>query len=144
MTTDKPKRKQDRKRHPAANGGKWLWPITRLAIYLRDGFLCTYCGKNLADLPANQRTIDHVTPIALGGTNAAQNLCTACKECNDRKQDKPAQVFILTDVRLSESRRVWALERLTRLLDTPLNRTLAKAIIAGTLDLSDVLKEQPE
>lgn len=135
---------QDRKRHPAANGGKWLRPEKRLAIYLRDGFLCAYCLRNLADAPATQRTIDHVMPVKLGGDNHEHNLCLACKKCNDTKQDQTAWAFLARDVKPGGNNDAFILRRnrLLRLLDTPLNRTLAKTIIAGTLDLSDVLKEQ--
>lgn len=136
--------KQDRKRHPAANGGKWLYPITRLAIYLRDGFQCAYCLRNLADVPANQRTVDHIVPVANGGTNDPSNLCLACKNCNDRKQDKPAWQFLWEEYNNDVSAYLARRNRLIGLLQTPLNRQLARAIIDGTLDLSDVLKkEQP-
>lgn len=137
-------RQQDRKRHPAANGGKWLWPITRLAIYLRDGFTCVYCGKNLTDLPANQRSIDHIVAVADGGTNDPANLATCCKKCNDTKQAKTAWQFIFDMWRHDIDRLVEVQTNLRNRLATPLNRKLAKAIIAGTLDLSDVLKEQAE
>ena len=142
------KPKQDRKRHPAANGGKWLRPEKRLAIYLRDGFLCAYCLRNLADAPANQRTIDHVIPVKLGGTNHEDNLCLACKKCNDTKQDRSAWEFLARDLQPTNATTTAAFvhrrTRLLRLLDTPINRILAKTIITGTLDLSDVLKEQTQ
>lgn len=30
-------------------------------------------------------TIDHVIPLARGGTNARRNLVVCCKECNNKK-----------------------------------------------------------
>lgn len=139
-------RKQDRKRHPAANGGKWARPDKRLGIYLRDGFLCAYCLCNLASVPANLRTLDHVMPASRGGTNDDWNLCLACKKCNDTKQDLTAWEHLARDVRPGSNNDVFVMkrDRLLVLLRTPINRVLAKQIIAGTLDLSDVLKEQPE
>ena len=40
---------------------------------------CHYCGKT----PAG--TIDHVKPIMLGGTNAADYLVPCCQACNTRR-----------------------------------------------------------
>lgn len=138
MTT----KKRQRSNHPASNGSKWLRPDKRLAIYLRDGFLCAYCGRNLVNVPAAQRAIDHVVPISAGGTNDAANLCLSCKACNDRKQNKPARQYLWEQYHNAIDRFIHFTGRLETLLTTPLNRPLAKAIIAGTLDLSDVLKEQ--
>lgn len=47
----------------------------------RQGKRCLYCG----DAPA--QTVDHVLPLALGGTNHEGNLAPACYECNRLKQD---------------------------------------------------------
>lgn len=137
-------RKQDRKRHPAANGGKWLYPVTRLAIYLRDLFTCVYCLANLATVPANMRSVDHIVAVADGGTNDATNLATCCKRCNDRKQAKSARQFVFELYHNDVDALVAAHERLNRIATTPVNRALARAIINGTLDLSDVLKEQTQ
>lgn len=133
IEAEKPsKPKQKRSKHPAANGGKWLRPAKRLAIYLRDNFRCSYCGKNLAGIPAALRSVDHVVPIALGGTNDATNLITCCKRCNDRKQDQSAYSFASDE----------AFQYISMQLVKPLNIELAKQIIAGTLDLSDVLAQE--
>jgi len=45
--------------------------------------ICHYCGRkfNPADL-----TMDHVIPLARGGTSERINLVPACKECNTRKK----------------------------------------------------------
>lgn len=42
---------------------------------------CFYCGADAAD------TVDHVVPLALGGTNYEGNLVPACRSCNSSKQD---------------------------------------------------------
>lgn len=60
-------------------GMNWVRQATRLAIYLRDGARCVYCGRR-APL-----TLDHVIPHSRGGANAAANLITACRPCNDRR-----------------------------------------------------------
>ena len=51
-----------------------------LAKWLRQGRACSYC-------PALAEGIDHVMPLALGGTNYEGNLTPACGACNSRKND---------------------------------------------------------
>ena len=54
-----------------------------LRILRRDRFTCQYCGATGVDLE-----IDHVIPIALGGSNSEINLVTACRKCNRKKGKK--------------------------------------------------------
>ena len=72
------------------NGGaKWIWRITRLAIYRRDGFQCAYCGSS------DGLSLDHLTPRThKTGHNRPTNLITACVRCNARKGNRPWKVFI--------------------------------------------------
>lgn len=58
---------------------------TRFEVFKRDHFTCQYCG---AQPPAVVLVIDHIHPIALGGTNDETNLTTACEPCNQGKSDK--------------------------------------------------------
>jgi 5-methylcytosine-specific restriction endonuclease McrA len=44
--------------------------------------LCHYCGERFA--PA-ELTLDHLVPIARGGTSTLGNCVPACKECNSEK-----------------------------------------------------------
>lgn len=53
---------------------------TRTAILRRDKGLCRYCGT-----PQGPHEIDHVLPVAKGGTNDRENLVTACRPCNIKK-----------------------------------------------------------
>lgn len=55
---------------------------TRFEIFKRDGFKCQYCGKAAPEVILE---IDHVVPVAHGGTNDITNLVTACRECNNGK-----------------------------------------------------------
>lgn len=60
-------------------------PVTkrmRFEILRRDDYACQYCGQLAPDVVL---TIDHVIPVALGGTDDASNLVTACKDCNAGK-----------------------------------------------------------
>ncbi len=43
---------------------------------------CFYCGEN------GNMTLDHVVPIARGGTHGIGNLVPACRSCNSSKNDR--------------------------------------------------------
>lgn len=58
----------------------------RLSIYERDHYRCRYCGQDLLPMLA-AITLDHLLPTARGGTDAPENLVTACAPCNHRKAD---------------------------------------------------------
>jgi 5-methylcytosine-specific restriction endonuclease McrA len=53
--------------------------FTRFNLFLRDRFLCQYCGSS-RDL-----TFDHVIPRAQGGRTTWENVATACSPCNLKK-----------------------------------------------------------
>ena len=52
---------------------------------MRDcGRRCVYCADRLA---LDEATLDHVYPLARGGTHAFGNVVTACARCNRLKGD---------------------------------------------------------
>jgi 5-methylcytosine-specific restriction endonuclease McrA len=53
----------------------------RFGILQRDGFRCRYCGRP-GNAPGVVLHVDHVVPVAAGGTTTEDNLLTACDECN--------------------------------------------------------------
>lgn len=57
-----------------------ITPATRARISRRDNGACRYCHDTVGP-----HQIDHVVPIALGGTNHPRNLVLACENCNRRK-----------------------------------------------------------
>ena len=58
---------------------RWAIPLgVRQKILRRDGHACRYCGVSASD-------IDHVVPVALGGSNRMGNLVISCTDCNSRK-----------------------------------------------------------
>lgn len=61
---------------------KSLSKKTRFDVFKRDGFKCMYCG---AHPPSVLLEVDHIVPVAGGGTNSADNLVTACEPCNRGK-----------------------------------------------------------
>lgn len=56
--------------------------FTRRHIFLRDNYICQYCGKKLNNKTA---TIDHIFPISLGGKDTYKNCVTSCFSCNIKK-----------------------------------------------------------
>jgi 5-methylcytosine-specific restriction endonuclease McrA len=53
------------------------------------GRKCAYCDAENAPMQ-----IEHIQPRASGGTNRVSNLCLACHKCNQKKSDKPIEVFL--------------------------------------------------
>jgi len=56
----------------------------RYLILERDGFRCVLCGKTAKD---RQLEVDHIIPVAKGGTESLNNLRTLCIDCNRGKSD---------------------------------------------------------
>lgn len=54
----------------------------RFDVFKRDQFKCQYCG---ATPPSVVLEVDHLHPVADGGTNQQDNLLTACFDCNRGK-----------------------------------------------------------
>lgn len=73
-------------------GSKWLRRTTRLAIYIRDGHACVWCGCGEEDTP--HLTVDHVLACELGGTNVPSNLVTACLSCNSAKRSLAPRAWL--------------------------------------------------
>jgi 5-methylcytosine-specific restriction endonuclease McrA len=60
--------------------------LTKRNIFLRDLYVCQYCGINCKN--DSEATLDHVVPLSKGGYSIWTNLSTACKPCNYKKADK--------------------------------------------------------
>ena len=56
-------------------------PLSRRAIFARDGGKCVYCG-------ATATSIDHVIPRSRGGAHQWENVVAACHKCNHAKADR--------------------------------------------------------
>ena len=59
------------------------------AQYDRQRGKCFYCGRDVGD----NYHVDHVVPLALGGSNGPENLVIACPECNGKKRAKHPMDF---------------------------------------------------
>lgn len=67
----------------------------RFEILRRDGHTCRYCGAAAPDVPL---TVDHVVPVALGGTNDPSNLVCACRDCNSGKGSTSPDEHVVAEV----------------------------------------------
>lgn len=60
----------------------------RWAVLKRDKYKCIKCGRSPSLDHKVEIEIDHIKPVARGGTNDIENLQTLCKDCNQGKKDK--------------------------------------------------------
>ncbi|MGW3427998.1 HNH endonuclease [Streptomyces melanosporofaciens] len=67
----------------------------RYEVLRRDSHTCRYCGATAPDVPLR---IDHVTPVALGGSDEPGNLVTACQDCNSGKSSATVDSAIVANV----------------------------------------------
>ncbi len=56
-------------------------PLTRRAVFARDGHACQYCG-------AAAENLDHVVPRSKGGPHSWENVVASCRRCNSRKENR--------------------------------------------------------
>ena len=57
----------------------------RTRVFERDGYICRYCQKQLTRFTA---TLSHAKPVAEGGDDSAENLLTACVDCNMQQRKR--------------------------------------------------------
>lgn len=116
-----------------APSGAWIRTERRLAIYIRDGFTCLACHKDLRTAKPADVTLDHLiskseyanldetTRLEFGSVHASHNIVTSCRSCNSARRDTPWTEFYSAD---GQARVLAARERLV-------NMDLARAIIRG-------------
>jgi 5-methylcytosine-specific restriction endonuclease McrA len=81
-------------------GNRWIralggsdGTVTRdLIRALRNESHCAYC---MGIIRSGGKHIDHVWPLAKGGTHSADNLVTSCDRCNRTKRDKMPLQWLL-------------------------------------------------
>lgn len=68
--------------------------VTRAKVIKRDKYICQICGKTCdpqdkswGSSGANFPTLDHIIPLAKGGTHTWGNVQCACGACNSNKRD---------------------------------------------------------
>ena len=73
--------------HPAGIDSKPS-ELTNRRLFRRDEFMCLYCGEQMTP---RLLTRDHVRPLSRGGEDCWENTVTACRSCNQRKDDRLPQ-----------------------------------------------------
>lgn len=68
------------------NKRKAIPASVRWLVLNRDNFTCRYCGQGAPEVEIH---VDHVVPVAGGGSNHPDNLVVACASCNSGKSDRP-------------------------------------------------------
>lgn len=70
--------------------------FSKTNLYLRDLYTCQYCNTQF---PRQTLTLDHVTPISLGGKTNWENIVAACQTCNSLKGNKTKMKPMITPYR---------------------------------------------
>lgn len=83
---------------------------TRYEVLRRDGFACKYCGAKAPDVELD---VDHVLPVALGGSDDFDNLVAACKDCNQGKASTNPDDPLVADVSAFDAAFARAMSRAT-------------------------------
>lgn len=99
-----------------ASTRKQLSKKTRFEVFKRDSFTCQYCG---ATPPSVVLEIDHIEPVAHGGSDAIDNLIAACFDCNRGKSDIkltaiPSSVLEKAELLQEKQDQIKAFERLIK------------------------------
>lgn len=85
-------KKESNDRRRATETGAFVQKVSRKAIFIRDGWICQLCG-----LPVDPKlrypdymsaSLDHIMPLAKGGTHETANVQLAHWICNSRKRDQ--------------------------------------------------------
>ena len=85
-------RSRSKAKRRAVKRDAYVADVNRRAIFERDGYRCQLCRrlvdrKRKAPHP-RAATIDHIIPLARGGTHEPANCQTACFKCNCLKSDQ--------------------------------------------------------
>lgn len=72
-------------------GMNWIRKPKRLAIYLRDGMACVWCGEGVEE--GTKLTLDHLIPYSEGGDHTEENLVTSCHRCNSSRGTRSPRAF---------------------------------------------------
>ena len=119
------------------HGMNWIRPEKRLAIYLRDGLACAYCGEGIEE--DAKLTLDHLDPYTNGGNNEAKNLITACHRCNSSRGKRPWKEFAKAVAEYKGTNSSIIIKHIGRATKRNLPMEEAKTLIARRNGLQNVL-----
>ena len=110
-------------------GMNFVRQTKRLAIYLRDGLACAYCGQGI-ETAGVTLSLDHLQPYSLGGSNSETNLVTCCTRCNSARGNRPVAAFVAVTAAFFNTDAAAITARIAASTARPLALALAKNIIA--------------
>lgn len=86
-------RRDHKHRYRARKRGAYRQAVSPLSIYQRDDWTCRLCGTRTdpsADPQSDHApSLDHIIPLANGGTHEPSNVWTAHRGCNARRSNRP-------------------------------------------------------
>lgn len=70
-------------------------------LFKRDGYRCGYCSweNGIAGKEDRILTLDHIIPVAHGGTSKEENIVTCCLPCNIKKNDGILDFLIKKEIK---------------------------------------------
>ena len=69
-------------------GRQFIPTAVRREVFERDNHACQYCGST------ERLSLDHVVPWSRGGKDSVQNLVTACRSCNSKKNARTPEEWL--------------------------------------------------
>jgi 5-methylcytosine-specific restriction endonuclease McrA len=75
----------ENRRRARLKGAGRIEKINRIAVFERDGGVCGICNS---PVPREKFEVDHIRPIARGGTHSWDNVQLAHPSCNRKKYVK--------------------------------------------------------
>lgn len=91
VNPEKSRSRAELRRHRQSAAGDYPTESELGELFIRQKGLCAYCMLPLGD----DRELDHMTPIAKGGSNSIANLAFACSQCNKEKHAKTAFEYLV-------------------------------------------------
>lgn len=111
------------------SGRKSIGKKIRFEVFKRDHFTCQYCGRMAPDVILE---VDHIKPVAEGGTNDFINLVTSCRDCNRGK----GKTLLSTDTEVKKQQ--------TALLELAEKNEQAEMMLEWKMELELGLSRQVE
>ena len=71
--------------------------VTRREVRIRARNRCEYCRLRQEQAPFPRFHVEHIRPIKHGGSDALDNLCLACGQCNLHKSSNLTGIDPATD-----------------------------------------------
>lgn len=80
--------------------GTQIEPIDPIKVFERDGWRCQHCGKRTPPIlrgshKARAPELDHILPLAAGGSHTLDNVICSCRSCNQSKGAQPKGQMLL-------------------------------------------------